>query len=56
MQKWEYLVAPRAPEDQYLNSLGEEGWELVGFTQQTSQSSETEARQFVFVFKRPWKA
>ena len=32
MQRWEYRVVEGEAGEEHLNTLGDEGWELVGFT------------------------
>jgi hypothetical protein len=48
--EWEYRTAVRMLKDYHLNEIGQEGWELVGFT---TSPVESEPRDFIFVFKRP---
>lgn len=50
MIKWEYTIKnfydPLLTTDDYMNNLGEKGWELVNFIQLQNKS-------FKLIFKRP---
>ena len=56
-QRWEYLIEPPPLDDvrAYLNSMGEQGWELVTVGDVGVESEEAEInapKPLQFVFKR----